>query len=200
MTNDEGMTKWWGVTAGRAGDYGTFRDSRTSQRVLGPAPELLSQTAKPGLEIAVHQLDELALVLGRDFKPRGPFNVRAVAISNWQHSERRAMIANGNGRADESVGIAALGIGERDENFTKHLTISLCQNADAPDACRISTVLDGARFHEWQPVSNCVEAADHRPNLLRRPVHNTADKHLRHSLWAVTAKPQSATRFRVSPE
>src|SRR5437773_5501803 len=86
-----------------------------------------ARLAKPGLEIAVHQLDELALVLGRDFKPRGPFNVRAVAISNWQHSERRAMIANENGRADESVGLAALGIGERDENFTKHLTISLCQ-------------------------------------------------------------------------
>ena len=137
---------------------------------------------------------------GGDFKPRGPFNVRAVAISNWQHSERRAMIANGNGRADESVGIRALGIGERDENFAKHLTISLCQDADAPDACRISTVLDGARFHERQPVGNCVEAADHRPNLLRWRVHHTADKHLRHSLWAVTAKPQSATPFRVSPE
>ena len=72
--------------------------------------ELPSQGAKPCEKISIHQIGELRFVFRVDFKSRGPFNIGSVAIGDPQHFQRRAMVTNGNWRADESLRIETLGI------------------------------------------------------------------------------------------
>jgi hypothetical protein len=81
-----------------------------STRRSSTLAEFIGEGAKPGEKIQIHQIDELRLVLRVDFKSRGPFNTGPVAVSDRQHPERGAMVTNGNCRADERVGIKALGI------------------------------------------------------------------------------------------
>src|ERR1700730_11437117 len=93
---------------GAVGMVGDFTVARGQTRAL--RTELTGQGAKPCEEIPAHQIDELRFVLRINFKCRGPFNIGSVAIGDRQHSQRRAMVTNGNRRADESVRIETLGI------------------------------------------------------------------------------------------
>jgi hypothetical protein len=64
--------------------------------LLSLTAQLLGQIAKPIEKIAIHQFDELRLVLRVDFKSRGPFNIGSVAIGDRKDPQRGKMVSNGN--------------------------------------------------------------------------------------------------------